>query len=103
MIRIPAALAALMIGAAIPAAAQVATDGALVVVNVQNVANNLAQNLSVEVSRIPVTVQVPVDVAANVCGVEVGVLTTQAQGGSATCDATTASDELTNIVKQQLK
>jgi hypothetical protein len=104
MVRLTAVVAAMMLGVTAPSSiAQVTGDDALVVVNVSNVANNLAKNLSVEVSRIPVTVQVPIDVAANVCGVDVSVLTSQATGGTANCDAKNESDELTNIVRQEIK
>lgn len=87
--------------AAAPAFAQPQQEG-LVTVNVSNVANNLAQNLSVDVSQIPITVQVPVGVAANVCGTSVNALGQQA-AGSRTCDATTTSDALNQVVQRQLK
>ncbi len=103
MLTMSAALAALMITAAIPASAQVTGDSALVVVNVSNVANNLAQNLKVDVSQIPVTVQAPIDVAAAVCGVDVSVLTSNATGGSSKCDAKSTNSALNDIVQQQIK
>jgi hypothetical protein len=57
----------------------------------------------VDVSQIPVTVQVPVGVAANVCGVAANVLGQQAAGGSGTCTATTTSTALDQVVQQQIK
>ncbi len=75
----------------------------LVNVNVSNVANQIAKNLSVNVSQIPVTVQVPVDVAAQVCGVDVNVLTQQAAQGNATCTARQTSSALNSVVQQQIQ
>lgn len=87
--------------AAVPAFAQPQQEG-LVTVNVSNVANNIARDLSVDVSQIPVTVQVPVGLAANVCGTAVNVLGQQA-AGSRTCTATSTSDALNQIVQRQIK
>jgi hypothetical protein len=75
----------------------------LVNVEVSNVANDIARNVNVDVSQIPVTVQVPVGVAATVCGVAANVLGQQVAGGNAACTATTTNDALNNIVQQQLK
>lgn len=78
-------------------------QGTLISVDISNVANNIAKDLSVNVSQIPVTVQVPVDVAANVCGVAANVLGTQAASGSGSCTAKTTSTALDTIVQGQLK
>ena len=75
----------------------------LVNVEVSNVANDIARNVNVDVSQIPVTVQVPIGVAATVCGVAANVLGTQAASGNAQCTATSTSDALNNIVQSQLK
>ena len=96
--------AALALGTAsmtAPATAQL-VGGGLVVVNVSNVANNLAQNLDVNVSNIPVTVQVPVSVAAAVCGLDVNVLARQRQDGQRRCTAESTNDALNKIVQRQL-
>lgn len=70
--------------------------GSLISVDVSNVANNIAKNINVNVSQVPVNVQVPVDVAANVCGVAVTAL------GEATnvtsCKATSTSTALDQAV-----
>ena len=50
--------------------------------------------------NVPVTVQVPVGVAANVCGVSAAVL--GQSGGAAQCDATTGSQALASAVNRQL-
>ena len=75
----------------------------LVNVSLNNVANNIAQNLSVDVSQIPVSVQAPVGVAATVCGIDANVLARQAQGGTANCAASTTSTALNQIVQRQIK
>lgn len=96
-------IASLLAISAFAAAPVFAQQSGLVNVDVHNVANNIAQNLKVNVSQIPVTVQVPVGVAANVCGVAANVLGQQAAGGGGSCTATSTSTALNNIVQQQLK
>ena len=73
----------------------------LVNVNLQNVLNDLAVRLNVDRSTIPVTVQLPVQVAANVCGVSINVLSVSA-GNKATCTATSAPQTLLQSVQQQM-
>ena len=85
-----------------PAFAQQSGDG-LVVVNISNVANDIARDLDVNVSNIPVTVQVPVGVAAAVCDVNANVLAQQKKnGGTRSCDATSNNAALNRIVQRQL-
>jgi hypothetical protein len=74
---------------------------ALVNVNLQNVLNNLSVALNVEQANIPVNAQVPITVAANVCGVSVSVLSVST-GGQASCTAKTTSPELVQVVQQQI-
>ena len=75
-----------------------AQQSGLINVDISNVANNIAKNINVDVSQIPVTVQVPVGVAANVCGVAANVLGQQAPSGNASCDATSTSTALDQVV-----
>ena len=75
---------------------------ALVSVNLQNVLNDLSVSLQVNRNNIPVTAQVPVAVAASVCGVSVDVLAASAANGHASCTATTTSPQLTQAVQQQI-
>jgi hypothetical protein len=82
-----------------PALAQ---QSGLVNVSLTNVKTEIAKNINVDVSQIPVTIQAPIAVAANVCGVAVDVLTSQAQQGAAKCDAKTTNDALNQIVQTQL-
>ena len=53
----------------------------LVNVNLQNVLNDLSVSLKVNRDNIPVTAQVPIDVAANVCGVSVSALAASIASG----------------------
>jgi len=82
-----------------PALAQ---QSGLVNVDIKNVANNLARDLNVNVSQIPVTVQVPVGIAAAVCGVDANVLAQQKKNGDAACTANNTSQGLTQAVQRQL-
>jgi hypothetical protein len=74
----------------------------LVSVNLQNVLNNLSVDLKVNRDNIPVTAQVPIDVAANVCGVSVSALAASIASGQAGCTATTTTPQLTQAVQQQI-
>ena len=74
----------------------------LVSVNLQNVLNNLSVELNVNRNNIPVTAQVPIDVAASVCGVSVSALAASVANGHASCTATTTSAQLTQAVQQQI-
>jgi hypothetical protein len=96
--------------AATPAIAQVNTGSGngLVAVNVQDVAilNNFLNNDQISALNnlsVPVTVQVPVGVAANVCGVNANVLASQKKTGTPTCTAKSGSKALAqNVVSQVL-
>jgi hypothetical protein len=74
----------------------------LVNVNLQNVLNDLSVSLNVNRDSIPVTAQVPIDVAASVCGVSVDALAASVASGNATCSATTTSAALNQVVQQQI-
>jgi hypothetical protein len=93
---------------ATPAIAQVDLSQGLVDVTVQDVSilNNFlngAQIAALNNIGVPVTVQVPVGVAANVCGVNANVLAKQKKTGDATCTATSGSKALAQtVVKQKL-
>lgn len=92
--------------AATPAVAQLNTSQGLVTVTVQDVSilNNFLNNDQIAALNnlnVPVTVQVPVGVAANVCGVNANVLAKQKAGG-ATCAAKSGSKALAQSVSKQL-
>lgn len=82
--------------------AVVQAQESLVNVNIQDILQDIAVDLNIEDTNIPVTLQVPVSIAANVCGVDVGVLSAQLDTGNANCTAQTGSQELTQIVQQEM-
>jgi hypothetical protein len=59
-------------------------------------------SLQVNRNSIPVTAQVPIDVAASVCGVSVDALAASVASGNASCTATTTSAQLNQVVQQQI-
>lgn len=86
--------AVLSMGATVPAAAQ---QAGLVNVNVEDV--DLLNDLNLAA---PVTVQVPIGIAANVCNVQANVLAAAiAQDGEADCDAENNSRAFSQIVARQ--
>jgi len=100
-------LAAAAFAAATPALAQVNTGSGLVAVTVQDVSilNNFLntdQIAALNNVSAPITVNVPVGIAANVCGVSAAVLG-KSGGGSPTCTATSGSKALAqNVISQTL-
>jgi hypothetical protein len=75
----------------------------LVNVNLSNVLNDLAVQLRVDKANIPVNAQIPITIAANICGVSINVLSVSgASGTSNGCTAVTTSPQLTQVVGQQL-
>jgi hypothetical protein len=75
----------------------------LVNVDLSNVLNNLALDLKIDKANIPVNAQIPISVAANVCGVSINILSVGAGGGSSKgCTAQTTSPELEQLVQQQI-
>lgn len=100
-------IAAAAFAAATPALAQVNTSGGLVNVSVQNVdiLKNFLNNDQIAALNnvsVPVTVQVPIGVAANVCGVNANVLASQRKAGDpVSCTARNGSKALANAVASQ--
>jgi len=100
-------LAAAAFAAATPALAQVNTGSGLVAVTIQDVSilNNFLNNDQIAALNnvsAPITVNVPVGIAANVCGVSAAVLG-KSGGGSPTCTATSGSKALAqNVISQTL-
>ncbi len=75
----------------------------LVNVNLSNVLNDLALDLNVDRSNIPINAQIPITIAANVCGVSINVLSIGAGGGSSQgCTANSISPELKLYIQEQL-
>jgi hypothetical protein len=77
--------------------------GSLVNVNLSNVLNDLAVKLHVDRANIPVNAQIPITIAANICGVSINVLSVSQGGTSQGCTAVTTSPQLTQVVGQQLQ
>ena len=96
--------------AATPALAQVNTGSGngLVAVNIQDVSilNGFLNNDQISALNnlgVPVTVNVPIGVAANVCNVSAAVLAGQRGTGAAPCDAKSGSKALAqNVITQKL-
>ena len=75
----------------------------LVNVNLSNVLNNLALDLHIDKANIPINAQIPISIAANVCGVSINVLSIGAGGGkSSGCTANSISPELKQYIQEQL-
>ena len=75
----------------------------LVNVDLSNVLNDLALDLKVDKSNIQINAQIPVTIAANVCGVSINILSVGAGGGSSEgCTANSISPELKQYIQQQL-
>lgn len=100
-------IAAAMAALATPAVSQVNVAPGLVTVNVQDVSllNNFlngAQIAALNNLNVPVTVQAPISVAANVCGTTVAALSALRKTGKATCNATSGSAALAGLVNRQM-
>jgi hypothetical protein len=101
-------IAAALATAATPALAQVDISQGLVDVTIQDVSilNNFlndAQIAALNGVSVPVNVQVPVGVAAAVCGIDANVLASQKKTGDTTCTAKNGSKALAQqVVKQKL-
>ena len=93
------AVAAIGLGGTMFAQAQ---QSGLVNVDLSNLRAEIAKDINVDVSQIPVNVQVPVGVAANVCGVDANVLARQQQGSTPNCQAKNKSQALNQQVQRQL-
>ena len=75
----------------------------LVNVNLSNVLNDLSLDLKIDKANIPINAQIPINIAANVCGVSINVLSIGAGGGSSKgCTANSISPELKQYIQEQL-
>jgi hypothetical protein len=75
----------------------------LVNVDLRNVLNDLALDLKIDKSNIPINAQIPVTIAANVCGVSINILSVGAGGGSSQgCTANSISPALKQYIQQQM-
>ncbi|MFC7513743.1 hypothetical protein ACFQUU_01855 [Herbaspirillum sp. GCM10030257] len=79
-----------------------AEESLQVVVDIKAVSFDVAKNLRVEPSQIPLTVQVPLEVAAKVCDVAATTLGAQGGSGAVGCLATKSSPALEKLVQEKL-
>jgi hypothetical protein len=91
--------AAAVLGYTLPSSAQ---QAGLVNVDLRNakILDNIANHLNVNVSNVPITVQVPIDVAANVCGVSLDLLANAYNRGGASCYAQGTSKALNKQIQR---
>lgn len=100
-------IAAGLLAAAAPAMGQVGNSQGLVAVQIQNVdiLNNFLNDTQIAALNeigVPITVQAPISVAANVCDTTVALLSAQRKANSpATCTAESGSAALADIVQRQ--
>jgi hypothetical protein len=99
-------IAAALMTATAPAFAQVNLSQGLVDVTIQDVSilNNFLNNDQIAALNnlsVPVTVQVPIGVAATVCDVSANVLAKQKKSGTTTCAAKSGSKALAQSVAKQ--
>lgn len=103
--KILASAALVLSVTAAPTLAQNVNANNLVNVNIaEPLLENIANDLSVDVSQISAIVQVPVGIAANICDVDANVLAQARKNeGGAQCDAMNTSDALTKAVQKSMK
>jgi hypothetical protein len=91
------------VGDSVADGASGALKGAVSLVNVDlsNVLNDLSLDLKIDKANIPINAQIPITLAANVCGVSINILSVST-GGSPSCTAQTTSPDLAQAVQQQL-
>jgi hypothetical protein len=91
-------------GSAVVDGVKDAAGGAVSLVNVdlRNVLNDLALDLKIDKSSIPINAQIPINVAANVCGVSINILSIGGGSSSQGCTANSISPELAQYIQQQI-
>ncbi len=108
MLKKTALVAALALGSmslSVPATAQLTQQGGLVNVTIGDVTllNNFLNDTQIAALNnlnVPITVQAPIGIAANVCGTTVAVLS--AAGSGSACTATSGSRALAQLVNRQM-
>ncbi len=108
MLKKTALVAALALGSislSVPATAQLTQQGGLVNVTIGDVTllNNFLNDTQIAALNnlnVPITVQAPIGVAANVCNINAAVL--GAAGGGGTCEAKQGSRALAQLVNRQM-
>ena len=108
MLKKTALVAALAFGSmslSVPATAQLTQQGGLVNVTITDVSilNNFLNDTQIAALNnlsVPITVQAPIGIAANVCNTSVAVLGAAGSGG--TCEAKSGSRALAQLVNRQM-
>lgn len=80
-----------------------AENEVLLIVDIKPVAAQVAKNLNVEATRVPLTVQAPLEVAASACAIPASVLGAQGGAGAVGCTATVTSPALEQLVRTRLQ
>lgn len=74
----------------------------LINVDLSNVLNDLALDLNIDKANVPINAQIPINVAANICGININILSIGGNGSSEGCTANSVSPELVQAIQQQL-
>lgn len=98
-------MAALAAATALCAAPFASAQSNTITVDMAGVSATVAKNISVDATKIPTTLQVPVGIAAAACGVDASTLTQKGgtAGAAATCKATTTTPALDQLVQKEMK
>lgn len=93
--------------AALAATPAIAQQNGLINIDLSNISvadrAEIAKDINVDVSQIPVTLQVPVSVAAAICNVPVNVLAQNKSKGDTACAPTAGSAAINDAIQKQLK
>ena len=76
---------------------------ALVNVDISKVADHIARNIKADADQLPLAVQLPIEVAANVCGLTASSLGQQTAASGRTCTAQTSSTALELVVQEKVR
>ena len=77
-------------------------SGGLINVNLSDIRAEIAKNVNVRLEDVPITIQLPITAAANVCGVDVNLLSAQLNTGNTSCTAVTTSPSLEQTVTNEI-
>lgn len=88
-------LSALMFGAALALSTAAFAQTPTVTVDLSPISAALAEELGIEVDDLPTTIDLSADIAAEVCGVEIGTI-------ADSCVASVATDDLTAVIESEL-
>lgn len=87
----PALIVSFVVAMSATASAQVPGLGELIAVNLSDIRAEIAKNVNLDFEKVPITINLPINIAANVCGTSVNALSVQVQQGNNNCTATNVS------------